>query len=73
MVIRPEPYNKWIDTYAGPEFEGSVVKMLGIVEAAASDSPSNVTAMEQAFVKGCELEFGFWDSAWRLEEWHQFA
>lgn len=72
LEMRPEPYNKWIDTYAGPEFEGSVVKMLAIVDAAARDSPSSMAAMAKAFSKGCELEYGFWESAWKLERWHQF-
>jgi len=72
VALRPDPYNKWIDTYAGPEFEGSVIKMLGIVDAAATESPGSTAAMAKAFRKGCEMEFGFWDSAWRLEEWRQF-
>ena len=73
---RPEPFDRWIDMYAGVDFERSVVAMLGIVEAVAGEAAhgggDDARAQRRAahaFRRGCELEFMFWDSAWRMEDW----
>jgi len=70
---RDAAYDKWIDTYAGREFEAAVVRCLALVETAAVDAPEHVPAMVRMFRRGCELEFLFWDSAWILEEWRDFS
>ena len=73
---RPEPFDRWIDMYAGVDFERSVVAMLRIVEAVAGEAAhgggDDARAQRRAahaFRRGCELEFMFWDSAWRMEDW----
>ena len=68
---RPDnPYQAWIDTYAGEEY-GAIVNT--VVEAtdrlAATASPDLVARMLRAFVLATRLEWWFWDGAYREERW----
>lgn len=64
------PYQHWINTYAGDEFEKLVKKAIQICdEAAVTCTADQQNKMTNAFITGCRLEWQFWDSAWRLEEW----
>ncbi len=64
------PYQTWIDTYAGEEFGLRVQEAIAICDAvAATCTPIQQEKMTKAFVTGCKLEWRFWDSAWRLEKW----
>jgi thiaminase/transcriptional activator TenA len=64
------PYQDWINTYAGEEFGVLVKKAIQICdEAAASCTPEQQELMTEAFITACRLEWLFWDSAWRLEKW----
>jgi thiaminase/transcriptional activator TenA len=37
--------------------------------AAEKASPETLAAMHRAFARATQLEWMFWDSAWRLERW----
>jgi len=64
------PYQTWIDTYAGEEFGILVDKAIAICDEVASQcTPQQQNSMTEAFVKSTKLEWMFWDSAWRLEQW----
>jgi thiaminase/transcriptional activator TenA len=64
------PYQKWIDTYAGEEFGLLVEKAINICdEVAATCTPVQQRLMTDIFIMSCKLEYMFWDSAWRLETW----
>jgi thiaminase/transcriptional activator TenA len=64
------PYRAWIDTYAGEEFHAAVRAMIAATdEAAAEVSPSLRARMHAAFTRATQLEWMFWDSAFRLETW----
>ena len=64
------PYQAWIDTYAGEEFHTAVRTMIATTDAAAADAaPSLCTRMHAAYTKAAQLEWMFWDSAYRLERW----
>lgn len=64
------PYQAWIDTYAGEEFHGAVQAMIAATdEAAAGASPGLRERMHSAFARAAQLEWAFWDSAYRLEAW----
>jgi thiaminase/transcriptional activator TenA len=64
------PYQAWIDTYAGEEFHAAVRAMIAATdEAAAEVSPSLRARMHAAFTRATQLEWMFWDSAFRLETW----
>ena len=64
------PYQAWIDTYAGEEFHAAVRAVIAATdEAAAEVSPSLRARMHAAFTRATQLEWMFWDSAFRLETW----
>lgn len=64
------PYQAWIDTYAGEDFSRSVDKAIDITEEIASAAATTSKArMEEAFILSSRLEWMFWDSAYRLESW----
>jgi len=66
----PNPYRSWIDTYAGEEFHDAVRAMIAATdEAAAGASPSLLERMHGAYARVTQLEYLFWDSAYRLEAW----
>lgn len=64
------PYQEWIDTYAGEEFNKSVDRAIEITdEVAARESKERLEEMTEAFIKSTELEWMFWDSAYKKEQW----
>jgi len=64
------PYRAWIDTYAGEEFHAAVRAMIAATDAAAKEVNSPLRArMHAAFTRAAQLEWVFWDSAFRLEAW----
>ena len=64
------PYQAWIDTYAGEPFQAAVRAMIEATdEAAEGASPPLRARMHAAFTRAIELEWAFWDSAYRLEAW----
>jgi len=64
------PYQAWIDTYAGEEFATSVAKAIDITNKyAETASAENLKLMEEVFLKTSKLEWMFWDSAYRQEKW----
>jgi len=69
-AVRPNPYDAWIDTYAGEEFHEAVRAVIATTDsAAATASPETLKAMHAAYARGTQLEWMFWDSAWRLADW----
>jgi thiaminase/transcriptional activator TenA len=66
----PNPYQNWIDAYAGKEFAVSVEKALAICNDIADRASEPVKhRMTDAYLKSSRLEFMFWDSAYSLENW----
>jgi thiaminase/transcriptional activator TenA len=64
------PYRRWIETYSGEAFNESVERAIGIVEGvAAGASNEDRERMAHAFETSSRLEWMFWDSAYRLEQW----
>ncbi|WP_321480405.1 thiaminase II [uncultured Bacteroides sp.] len=64
------PYKQWIDTYGGTEFEEAVTQAMAICdELAEACSKEQQQSMTDAFVRSAKLEWMFWDSAWRMEQW----
>jgi thiaminase/transcriptional activator TenA len=64
------PYRAWIDTYAGEDFHEAVRKVIAATDEAAGDASSSLRArMHAAFTRATQLEWMFWDSAFRLEAW----
>ena len=64
------PYRAWIDTYAGEDFHRAVRAVIEAADEAAGDASVNVRIrMQAAFTRATQLEWMFWDSAYRLETW----
>ena len=64
------PYQAWIDTYSGEEFHNAVSAMIAATDEAAETASSSLRErMHAAFVRATQLEWMFWDSAFRLESW----
>lgn len=64
------PYGDWIGTYGDPAFAESTRRARRIVDRLAARADAGTVArMEQAFVRSCQLEWMFWESASRRERW----
>jgi thiaminase/transcriptional activator TenA len=64
------PYQAWIDTYAGEEFHAAVRAVIATTDAAAAEVSASLRArMHAAFTRATQLEWMFWDSAFQLETW----
>lgn len=64
------PYQKWIETYAGEEFGVLVQQAIGICDRiAAGCTEAQQLAMTEAFITAGRLEFEFWNSAYSLKRW----
>ncbi len=64
------PYRAWIDTYAGEDFSAAVDAMIDTIDALAEAAgPPMVAHMQAAFTRAMQLEWMFWDSAYRLDRW----
>jgi thiaminase (transcriptional activator TenA) len=69
-AVAANPYQAWIDTYAGEEFHNAVRVMIAATDEAAEGASSSLRArMHAAFARATQLEWMFWDSAFRLESW----
>jgi thiaminase/transcriptional activator TenA len=64
------PYQAWIDTYADEAFADGVRKVIAISDQMAEATyPTMRDQMFGAFVRASQLEWMFWDSAYRQEQW----
>lgn len=69
-AARPNPYQAWIDTYAGEDFENAVRAIIATTDDVAGHaSGQTLVAMHGAFTRATQLEWMFWDSAYRLADW----
>ena len=70
IAVADNPYRAWIDTYAGDEFAAAVDAIIAATDAVAgAANPNQREAMHAAFTRAMQLEWMFWDSAYRLERW----
>lgn len=68
--VLKNPYADWINTYAGKEFGILVHKAISICDAVAvTCTPAQQQQMTEAFMMASKLEWMFWDSAYRMEQW----
>lgn len=69
-AARDNPYRAWIDTYAGEDFAAAVDAMVATTDALAETAAPPVrAAMQAAFTRAMQLEWMFWDSAYREAAW----
>jgi thiaminase/transcriptional activator TenA len=64
------PYQSWIDAYGGEEYAQAAQAAVAMCDRAAAGTTGAVRAkMAESFALASKMEWMFWDSAWRLEEW----
>ncbi len=64
------PYRKWIDTFVDDEYANVVTKVIDLSDETYNDaSQTERAAMHTAYMYATRLEWMFWDSAYRMEEW----
>jgi thiaminase (transcriptional activator TenA) len=68
--IKDNPYQKWIDTYSGEEFQSIVESAITLINRAAEKANKvQLSLMQEAFLTSTRLELAFSDSAYRMESW----
>ncbi|MCF0264989.1 thiaminase II [Acinetobacter guillouiae] len=68
--IANNPYQAWIDTYSGEEFNEAVKNVLATIDRIAEHGDADtLEKMHKAYTKGAELEWLFWDSAYHQRQW----
>lgn len=69
-VSAGNPYQAWIDTYSGDDFDTAVTNACALADRlAAQASADERAAMAHAFRQSTLLEWMFWDSADRQASW----
>lgn len=64
------PYQAWIDTYAGEEFGEAVQKAISICDGYAEKAtPATRKKMTEAFKSASYLEYYFWEAGYTLRSW----
>jgi len=64
------PYAAWIATYSGDEFTAAVRAVIATIDRVArSVDDDTLHAMHHAYTRAAQLEWMFWDAAYRLEGW----
>jgi thiaminase/transcriptional activator TenA len=70
VAAADNPYQAWIDTYADEGFADGVRKVIAISDKLAETAaPATRDQMFHTFMRASQLEWMFWDSAYRLERW----
>jgi thiaminase/transcriptional activator TenA len=68
--IASNPYARWIEMYSSEGFDEHVNQAIGIVEALGQEAKEDERVeMQRAFERSVRLEWMFWDSAYRMEQW----
>ncbi|MDV2439664.1 thiaminase II [Acinetobacter gerneri] len=64
------PYQAWVDTYSGEEFHTAVKNVIATIDRVAERCDADtIEKMHQAYRRGAELEWLFWDSAYKKNGW----
>lgn len=66
------PFYDWISFYANPEMETVLAQLIDLLNFLADTaSPQEKTNMKTAFLTSYQLEYRFFDMAYRQEQWIQ--
>lgn len=69
-TVSNNPYERWIETYAGKEFAEAVQKAIDICDKVAESTTVEVRSrMTEAFITSSFLEYNFWTAAYELKKW----
>lgn len=69
-AVPNNPYQAWIDTYSGDDFQLVVQKVIDTIDRIAADCDAGTIAkMHAAYRRAAELEWLFWDSTYQQQGW----
>ncbi|WP_180173032.1 thiaminase II [Acinetobacter sp. YH12029] len=64
------PYQAWIDTYSGEDFNSAVQNVIQTIDRVAARCDADTREkMHAAYTNGAKLEWMFWDSAYQQRTW----
>lgn len=64
------PYMRWIETYGDEAFADATARAAAVCDELAAAAGESLRArMDEAFALCTRMEWMFWDSAWRMEQW----
>lgn len=64
------PFYEWITFYGEKEMEPVTEKLRAIVDLKAETASQNeIKQMKDNFMDSCQLEYGFWEMAFTIEQW----
>lgn len=70
LLSENNPYQKWIDTYAGDDFANAVQQAIDLCDRAAFETtPAIREKMTDAFITSSRMEYAFWEAAYELKSW----
>jgi thiaminase (transcriptional activator TenA) len=70
VARQPNPFARWIETYADEEFGRTVKEVMRLTDDAhAAVHTGERHAMREHYLKATRYEWIFWDSAYRREGW----
>lgn len=65
ISVKENPYQAWLDTYSGDEFEKQVEQMLQLTEQAALNADAKTREeMKTLYMQSCRMEIGFWNACY---------
>ena len=68
--IGENPYARWIEMYSSEGYDESVNRAIEAVNGLGEQAQApERAAMQRAFERSVRLEWMFWDSAYRMEQW----
>ena len=68
--IENNPYQAWVDTYSGEEFNEAVRNVIATIDkVAARCDADTLDKMHHAYTTAAKLEWLFWDSAYDQRQW----
>jgi thiaminase (transcriptional activator TenA) len=63
-------YKKWIENYAGADFQNAVKEAVQLTENTAKNASTEIKKkMEYAYKRSAQLEYLFWDAAYKKQTW----
>ncbi|CAB3826942.1 Aminopyrimidine aminohydrolase [Achromobacter aegrifaciens] len=69
-AAQPNPYSAWIEAYACEDFHALVRRVITTVDRIAEKaSAETLEQMHAAYTRAAQLEWMFWDSAYRQDGW----